>query len=73
MVNSLEKEDIMCVPHGLMHTNNHSFEKKDKEKKHIVRVSQKQFEQGDSDFIDERTTAYEPKKEESFFDSLFKD
>lgn len=64
----------MCIPHGAMGSKDNGFVKVDKPKKHIKRVSQDQFEKGDPDFVDERITAYEPKKkEESFFSSFFED
>jgi len=40
-------------------------------KKDIKKISQLEFEHGDPDFIDERTSIYEPKKEESIFSSIF--
>ena len=62
----------MCIPHGASGSKSNGFVKEDKPKKHIQRVSQREFEKGDPDFIDERTSAYEPKvKQESFFSSLF--
>ena len=61
----------MCIPHGAMRSKDNGYIK-EKPKKHITRVSQKQFEKGDPDFIDERTSKYEAKKKKtSFFDSLF--
>ena len=63
----------MCIPHGAMASKDSGYVE-EKVKKHVERVSQAQFEKGDPDFIDERTTAYEPKKKrESFLDSLIKD
>ena len=64
----------MCIPHGAMGGKDNGFVKEDKPKKPIVRVSQQEFEKGDPDFIDERTSKYEPKtKKLSFFDALIKD
>ena len=60
----------MCIPHGATGSKSNGFVKEDKPKKHITRVSKNQFEKGDPDFIDERTSTYEPKKKSSFFDSI---
>ena len=61
----------MCIPHGAVGSKSNGFIKEDKPKKHIQRVSQKEFEKGDPDFIDERISEYIPKKQETFFSSLF--
>jgi len=61
----------MCIPHGAVGGKSNGFEKVDKPQKHIQRVSKKEFEKGDPDFIDERISEYEPKKKESFFSSIF--
>jgi len=61
----------MCIPHGAPRTSNSGFIKEKKPAKHIKRVSQREFEKGDPDFVDERTSTYEPKKKGSFFDDLF--
>ncbi len=61
----------MCIPHGITGTKSNGFVKEEKPKKHIQRISQKEFEKGDPDFIDERNSPYEPKKEESIFSFLF--
>jgi len=59
---------------GLIHTQHHyTFDKEDKEKKHIVRVSENQFEHGDPNFVDERVPAHKLKEEKSFLSSLFED
>ena len=58
---------------GLVHTQHYTFDKKDKEKKHIVRVSDKEFEFGDPDFVDERVPAHKLKEEKSFLSNLFED
>ncbi|MBC8236870.1 MAG: hypothetical protein H8E76_01455 [Helicobacteraceae bacterium] len=63
----------MCIPHGTTGTTSNGYMKKDKPKKSIKRVSKEKFEKGDPDFIDERTKAYEPKKNESFFSSFFEE
>ena len=63
----------MCIPHGAVGGKSNGFEKEDKPKKHITRVSQREFEKGDPDFVDERTSLYEPKKKESFLDTLIKE
>jgi len=61
----------MCIPHGATGSKSNGFIKDDTPKKHIQRVSQREFEKGDPDFIDERISEYEPKKKETFFSSLF--
>ena len=63
----------MCIPRGVMGTKSNGFIKDDEPKKHIIRVSQREFEKGDPDFVDERTSTYKPKKKESFLDSLIKE
>lgn len=60
----------MCIPHGAVGSKSNGFVKEDKPKKHIKRVSQDQFEKGDPDFVDERTSEYVPKNKKSFFSSL---
>ena len=60
----------MCIPHGATGSKDNGYVKP-KPKKHIQRVSQREFEKGDPDFVDERTEAYTPKKKGSFFDNLF--
>jgi hypothetical protein len=67
-----KKGDIMCIPHGMSGTVSNGFVKKSKPQKSIKRVSQKEFEKGDPNFIDERKEVYTPKEKESFFSSLFK-
>jgi len=62
----------MCIAHGALGSKSNGYVKEDKPKKHIQRISKEQFEKGDPDFIDERTTTYEPKsKKESFLSSMF--
>lgn len=61
----------MCIPHGVMGGKSNGFEKELKPKKHIKGISQEQFEKGDPDFLDERTSLYVPKKKVSLFSSLF--
>ncbi len=61
----------MCIPHGAPRTTNNGFVKEKKAPKHIKRVSQREFEKGDPDFVDERTSTYSPKKKGSFFDNFF--
>jgi hypothetical protein len=63
----------MCIPHGATGVKTHTTVKKERPKKHIVRVSQREFEEGDPDFVDERTSTNEPKKKESFLESLVKE
>ena len=61
----------MCIPHGAMGSKDNGYVKEAKPKKHIKRVSQREFEKGDPDFVDERTSKYTPKKKGSFFDNFF--
>lgn len=62
----------MCIPHGATGTKSNGFVKDDKPKKHIKKVSQREFEKGDPNFVDERTSAYKAKsKKSSFFSSIF--
>jgi len=61
----------MCIPHGFTGSKSNGFVKKERPKKSIKRVSQAQFEKGDANFVDERIELREPKKEASFFSSLF--
>jgi hypothetical protein len=63
----------MCIPHGAMGSKSNGFVKIKKPPKSVQRVSQDEFEKGDPDFIDERTSEYEPKKKLSFLDKLIKD
>lgn len=63
----------MCIPHGATRTKSNGFVKKERVKKSVKRVSQDEFEKGDPDFVDERTSPYEPKKKSSFFSSLFEE
>jgi len=63
----------MCIPYGATGIKSHKTVKKDRPKKHIERVSQREFEKGDPNFVDERTKPYKPKKEESFLDTLIKE
>ncbi|QSZ42866.1 hypothetical protein GJV85_12355 [Sulfurimonas aquatica] len=63
----------MCIPHGAMGSKSNGFVKEVKPPKHIQKVSKEQFEKGDPDFVDERTSAYKPKKKKSFFHSLLED
>jgi len=60
----------MCIPHGATGSKSNGFVKEDKPKKHIKRVSQREFEKGDPDFVDERKTTYTPKTKKSFFSEL---
>ncbi len=61
----------MCIPHGMTNTRDNGFVKEKKAPKHVQRVSQREFEKGDPDFVDERTSKYTPKKKGSFFDKFF--
>ena len=63
----------MCIPQGATGIKTYTKVKEDKPKKHIMRVSQREFEKGDPDFVDERITSYLPKKKESFLDTLIKE
>ncbi|MDF1884097.1 hypothetical protein JHD49_09115 [Sulfurimonas sp. SAG-AH-194-C21] len=60
----------MCIPHGAGGSKDNGFIKEDKPKKHIKRVSKEEFEKGDPDFVDERTSVYEPKGKKSFFSAI---
>ncbi len=61
----------MCIPHGAMGSKDNGYVKEAKPKKHIQKISQREFEKGDPNFVDERKTAYVPKKKGSFLDDLF--
>ena len=63
----------MCIPHGAMGSKSNGFVKKSRPPKHVQKVSQDQFEKGDPDFIDERTSEYVAKKKLSFLDKFMKD
>jgi len=58
----------MCVPHGSKPLNTGKTLKTEKRRKKISKVSDDIFEKGDPDFIDERTSAYIPKKNLSLID-----
>lgn len=60
----------MCMPHGVGGSKSNGFVKEDKPKKHIKKVLKKEFEKGDPDFVDERTSLCEPKIKKSFFSVL---
>ncbi|MEA3370372.1 MAG: hypothetical protein U9Q40_03460 [Campylobacterota bacterium] len=62
----------MCIPHGAMSSKDNGYIE-EKQKKHVTRVSQAEFEKGDPDFVDERVSEYKPKKNESFLDTLIKE
>ena len=62
----------MCIPHGAMGSTDNGYID-DKPKKHVKRVSQQEFEKGDPDFVDERTSEYKPKKKETFLETLIKE
>ena len=61
----------MCTSHDATRTTSNGFIKEKKLAKHIKKVSQREFEKGDSDFVDERILVYSPKKKGSFFDNFF--
>ncbi len=61
----------MCIPHGMTNMKDNGYVNEKKPPKHVQRVSQREFEKGDPDFVDERTSKYIPKKKGSFFDDLF--
>jgi len=63
----------MYIPHGATGSKSNGFVKKARKVKPVQRVSQEEFEKGDPDFVDERTSTYVPKKKSSFLDSLFKE
>jgi len=60
----------MCIPHAAAATKSYT-NIKEKHTKHVERVSQIEFEKGDPNFVDERTSTYKPKEKTSFLDSLF--
>ncbi|MDF1877714.1 hypothetical protein JHD47_07785 [Sulfurimonas sp. SAG-AH-194-L11] len=60
----------MCIPHGAGGSKSNGFIKEEKPKKHITKVSKEEFLKGDPDFVDERTSVYEPKSKKSFFSVL---
>ncbi|MBD3823348.1 MAG: hypothetical protein IE916_02425 [Epsilonproteobacteria bacterium] len=62
----------MCIPHGMAATTSNGFEKKERPKKHIERVSKEIFEKGDPNFVDERINKEEPQEEKKgFLASIF--
>ncbi len=61
----------MCIPHGMVIMKDNGYVKKKKPPKQIQRVSQREFEKGDPDFVDERTSKYIPKQKRSFFGKIF--
>ena len=62
----------MCIPHGAMGSRDSGYVD-DKPTKHVEKVSQREFEKGDPDFVDERTSEYKPKKKETFLETLVKE
>ena len=62
----------MCIPHGAMSSTDNGYID-DKPEKHVKRVSQQEFEKGDPNFVDERTSEYKPKKKETFLETLIKE
>lgn len=61
----------MCISHGATGSKSNGFVKEERPKKHIERISQREFEKGNLDFVDERISEYIPKKRTtSFFASL---
>jgi len=61
----------MCIPHGTTSLKSNGYEKKVTRKKHIIPMSNEEFESGNPDFVDERIIPYKTKKKKSFFESLF--
>jgi hypothetical protein len=62
----------MCIPHGAKGGKIVGAQTKERPKKHVTKVSQREFEKGDPNFVDERTTPYEKHPEKSsFFSSIF--
>ena len=61
----------MCIPHSAQGAKSNGFEKEEKPKEHIEPVSKGEFEKGDPNFVDERTSEYHPKKKESIFSHFF--
>ncbi|EDZ62489.1 hypothetical protein SMGD1_2792 [Sulfurimonas gotlandica GD1] len=63
----------MCIPHGAVGRVDNGYIEI-KPKKHIKRVAQTIFENGDPNFVDERTSVHEKVKEKkSFLSSLLDD
>ena len=58
-------------PHKYVKKNSHIHFREDKPKKAVKKVPQYEFEHGDPNFVDERTSTDKPKKEESIFSSIF--
>ncbi|WP_415395844.1 hypothetical protein [Sulfurimonas sp. CS5] len=59
----------MCIPHGATGKKDNGYIEL-KPKKHIKRVSQTIFENGDPNFVDERKSVH-IKEKKSFLSSLF--
>lgn len=61
----------MCIPHGATMPVSNGYVKEEKPRKHIIKVSQEQFEKGDPNFIDERKQDSIPKQKKSILDLFF--
>lgn len=60
----------MNIP-NIKHFRLHSFEKDKEVHKHIRKLPDNVYENGDPNFVDERTKCDLPKKEKSFLSLLF--
>ncbi len=60
----------MCMPHGSGVKQDNGYIKT-KEKKHIQRVSQDEFEHGDPNFVDERVSKNAQEKQSSLYERIF--
>jgi len=61
----------MCIPHSRASRSVSSPAREKKTPKKHIDFNKDALEKGDPDFVDERKTAYQPKKKSSFFDNLF--
>lgn len=63
----------MCIPHAPTAPVGGGYVKKERAKREVKKVSQREFEKGDPNFVDERKkTQKSEENEESFLSSLFK-
>ncbi|MEN8304085.1 MAG: hypothetical protein ABFQ64_08435 [Campylobacterota bacterium] len=62
----------MCIPSVATGSKDSGYVD-DKPAKHVEKVSQREFEEGDPGFVDERTSKYKPKKKETFLETLIKE
>ncbi|MBC8237863.1 MAG: hypothetical protein H8E76_06505 [Helicobacteraceae bacterium] len=61
----------MNIPNIKHFRSNILLKEEDEPKKHIQKLSDTKYEQGDPNFVDERIKPKPPKKEKSFLSSLF--